>query len=552
MASGEIGFLEHLYQGELRRELAVPDLGTNDFGRVEDLSERLRQAMKDFDINKIEALGRIPDELLVRLKELGIFGMIVPAEYGGLGFNIAEYLHFTETMAGMDMALVLVPLAHLSIGIMGLLLFGDGEQKERYLPKAASGETIYSFALTEPSVGSDARNVRTEATLSEDGRTYILNGTKTYITNANYAGAYMVFAQMDPEEKGSLGAFLVERDWEGVTVGKDMPKMGLHVSSTAAVMLRQVRVPKENLVGPPGEGFKIAMTILNYGRLALGASSAGLMNKSVEEMVSRASSRKQFGVPIIDFELIQEKIARSKAHAYAAAAMTYFTASLLDRNPLSNVAIESSHTKLYGTTRCWDTLYDAMQTAGGSGYLSTLPYEKRMRDFRVTTIFEGTSEIHEIYPPLGLFRSYGKVLEPLGMLGKWWALRKIASSKPLAALDESHPVLKRAVAAARTSERLLRSQLRTGFLRYGSKIAAEELYLRRMTRLSLSLFWLIASIGHLKSRYPNGDYPQSELYLIEYLTSEALQVHERDGRREQSGTEKVQAEIVASLAAISS
>jgi len=552
MASGEIGFLEHLYQGELRRELAVPDLGTNDFGRVEDLSERLRQAMKDFDINKIEALGRIPDELLVRLKELGIFGMIVPAEYGGLGFNIAEYLHFTETMAGMDMALVLVPLAHLSIGIMGLLLFGDGEQKERYLPKAASGETIYSFALTEPSVGSDARNVRTEATLSEDGRTYILNGTKTYITNANYAGAYMVFAQMDPEEKGSLGAFLVERDWEGVTVGKDMPKMGLHVSSTAAVMLRQVRVPKENLVGPPGEGFKIAMTILNYGRLALGASSAGLMNKSVEEMVSRASSRKQFGVPIIDFELIQEKIARSKAHAYAAAAMTYFTASLLDRNPLSNVAIESSHTKLYGTTRCWDTLYDAMQTAGGSGYLSTLPYEKRMRDFRVTTIFEGTSEIHEVYPPLGLFRSYGKVLEPLGMLGKWWALRKIASSKPLAALDESHPVLKRAVAAARTSERLLRSQLRTGFLRYGSKIAAEELYLRRMTRLSLSLFWLVASIGHLKSRYPNGDYPQSELYLIEYLTSEALQVHERDGRREQSGTEKVQAEIVASLAAISS
>ena len=547
MSNDKIGFLEHLYQGEFSGEQLLPDPTSGDFERVDALSGKLRETMKDFDVNKIEQLGRIPDELMERLKELGIFGMIVPAEYGGLGFTITEYLHFTETMAGMDMALVLVPLAHLSIGIMGLLLYGTEEQKRRYLPKAASGETIYSFALTEPSIGSDARNVRTRAQQSEDGSAYILDGTKTYITNANYAGAFMVFAQMDPEKEGSLGAFLVEREWDGVKVGKDMPKMGLHVSSTAAVMLKQVRVPAENLVGPAGEGFKIAMTILNYGRLALGASSAGLMSRSVEEMVARASSRKQFGVPIIDFELIQEKIARSKAHAYAARAMTYFTASLLDRNPLSNVAIESSHTKLYGTTRGWDTLYDAMQTAGGSGYLSTMPYEKRMRDFRVTTIFEGTSEIHEVYPALGLFRSYGKGLERLGGIGKWFALQKIAAARPLSAMRESQPTLKRAAAAARASERLLRIYLRTGFLRYGAKITGEELYLRRMTRLSLSLFWIVSAIGYLKARYPNGDYPQSELYLIEYLSAEAEQVHRDYRKPEQSGAERAQAKIVASL-----
>ncbi len=549
MANDKIGFLEHLYQGELSSEQMVPDLATGDFERVDVLSERLRETMKDFDINKIEELGRIPDDLMERLKGLGIFGMIIPTEYGGLGFSIAEYLHFTETMAGMDMALVLVPLAHLSIGVMGLLLYGTEEQKRRYLPKAASGETIYSFALTEPSIGSDARSVRTRAQRTEDGNAYILDGTKTYITNANYAGAYMVFAQMDPEKEGSLGAFLVEREWEGVKIGKDMPKMGLHVSSTAAVMLKQVRVPAENLVGPAGEGFKIAMTILNYGRLALGASSAGLMSKSVDEMISRASSRKQFGVPIIDFELIQEKIARSKAHAYAARAMTYFTASLLDRNPLANVAIESSHTKLYGTTRGWDTLYDAMQTAGGSGYLSTMPYEKRMRDFRVTTIFEGTSEIHEVYPALGLFRSYGKVLERLGGIGKWFALQRVVASRPLSAMKETHPTLNRAAAAARKNERLLRVYLRTGFLRYGSKITGEELYLRRMTRLSLSLFWIVSAIGYLKARYPNEDYPQSELYLIEYLAAETEQIYRDYGSPKRSGTERAQAKVAASFLA---
>ena len=549
MAGGSIGFLEHLYRGAYRRELSVPRLDSNDFSRAEALSERVREAMKQFDTKGIEREGSVTDALMDRLKELGVFGIIVPREYGGLGYTIAEYLRFTEKMARMDMALLLVPLAHLSIGGMGLLLFRGDEQKRRYLPAAASGESIFAFALTEPQIGSDAQKVQTVARREEESGDYLLSGTKTYITNANYAGAFTVFAQLDESKPGTLGAFVVERGWEGVSVGKDMPKMGLHVSSTAAVMLKGVRVPAGNLIGEPGEGFKIAMTILNYGRLALGASSAGLMNQSVDEMISRAASRKQFGVPILDFELIQEKIARSKAHAFAAEAMTYFTASLLDADPLSNVAIESSHAKLYGTTRCWDTLYDAMQTAGGSGYLSTLPYEKRMRDFRVTTIFEGTSEIHSVYPPLSQFRSVGRELEKQGLIGKWIALRRIASTKALSEMKESHPVLRRAVAAATRSEQLFRSLLRSGFMRFGSKITAEELYLRRMTHLSLSVFWLVATIGYLRGRYPNEDFPQRELYLLDYLTAEARELQQIEGRVGKSRKERVQPKIVAALSA---
>jgi acyl-CoA dehydrogenase family protein 9 len=196
----------------------------------------------------------------------------------------------------------------------------------------------------------------------------------------------------------------VKTAWNGIKIGQEMPKMGLKASSTASIKFSNVRVPKENLLGQPGDGFKIAMTILNFGRLALGAASAGVMKLSLKDMVKRAERRVQFGVPIHRFQLIQEKIVKAKLNSYAVAAMTEMTAAILARDPFAPVAIESSHCKLFGTTKAWDTLYDALQVAGGSGYLSTNPYEKRMRDFRVTTIFEGTTEIHSMYPALYFIR----------------------------------------------------------------------------------------------------------------------------------------------------
>jgi acyl-CoA dehydrogenase family protein 9 len=288
------------------------------------------------------------------------------------------------------------------------------------------------------------------------------------------------------------------------------------------------------------------MTILNYGRLGLGASGAGLTARSLEDMQQRAAGRKQFGVPIRSFELIQEKLVNARAHGFAASAMTYFTAALLERDPLMNVMIESSHCKLYGTTRCWDTLNDALQTAGGSGYLATLPYEKRLRDFRVTTVFEGTTEIHSIYPPLGVFRSYGKELQARKGLGKLILLNRIARKRALA-LRDSHPVLRKAVRTASRSEELFRSLLVAGFRRYGKDIAAQEFFLRRMIHLSLSLFWLVSVVAREKLRHPAGDYPQEELDLVEYLIEEAREVQARDGRVARSRKERLHQRLMAAL-----
>ncbi len=258
----------------------------------------------------------------------------------------------------------------------GIELFGDEAQKQKYLIPAASGKMIFSYALTEPRIGSDAQHIETRAERSPDGQHYLLNGQKTYITNANYAGALTVFAQMDPTRPGFMGAFIVETGWTGVKIGKDMPKMGLKASSTAAIQFREVKVPAENLLGKPGDGFKIAMTILNFGRLALGAASAGMMRQSLEDMRKRASSRVQFGVPIRNFPLIREKLAKAEVNRFTCAAINDFTAALLQRAPTSNLAAETSHCKLFGTTRAWETLYDAFQVAGGSAYLATNPIRK--------------------------------------------------------------------------------------------------------------------------------------------------------------------------------
>ncbi|MFV2082745.1 MAG: acyl-CoA dehydrogenase family protein, partial [bacterium] len=401
------GFLEKLLLGSFDEESYKTMVPAGRDPRAEEIIGKYRELIKDYSPSDLEEKKTIPEPLMDGLKKIGLFGLNVPEKYGGVGLGLSGYLSVLEAMAGTDMSLALTPTAHLSIGIKGIILFGSEKQKKKYLTKAATGEMIFAYALTEPATGSDAKNIQTTALLSKDGKHYILNGQKTFITNANYAGGLTVFAQMDPDNPGFMGAFIVETTWDGVKVGKEMSKMGLAASSTAPISFKDVKVPAQNLIGKPGDGFKIAMTILNYGRLGLGAASVGAMKQSVKDMFNRASSREQFGVPIRDFELIQEKMVMAKVHAFAAESITQAASRLLEGDHTGSFAMESSHVKLYGTTRAWDTLYDALQTAGGAGYLRSLPYEKRMRDFRVTTLFEGTSEIHSIYPALYLARSLG-------------------------------------------------------------------------------------------------------------------------------------------------
>ena len=514
-----VQFLADLYRGTWNAELfQVPDPAVDE-AKIGDILRKYREIVEQFPPSEVEALGRIPAELLARMGENGLFGLSIPEAYGGAGLNTQEYLRVVEGIARLDLSVALVSLAHLSIGVKGLVLFGSDEQRAKYLPRAASGETIFAYALTEPLIGSDAKHITTRAELTDDGRTYVLNGQKTYITNANYAGAMTVFAQLDPAKPGFMGAFVVETGWDGIKIGKDMPKMGLKASSTAAVQFHDVRVPVENLLGKPGDGFKIAMTILNYGRLGLGAASVGLMEQSLHDMLKRAANRVQFGTPIMRFPLIQEKIVKARVNGTVSAAMNTFAAKLLDRHPLADLAIETSHCKLFGTTRAWDTLNDALQVAGGAGYLATQPYEKRLRDFRVATVFEGTTEIHSIYPPLFVMR---RITRQLGDRS-WGIVERLSHiisglyKGVNCPLRFEHRVLRKAARFARRNAASVKRRLYAGLVVYGKEISRKEFLLRRITTLSLHVYGTLALLARYHQEHKGDPDPGGLLVFKAFL-----------------------------------
>ncbi|SMC22428.1 acyl-CoA dehydrogenase family member 9 [Desulfacinum hydrothermale DSM 13146] len=501
--------------------------------------------LQQFSPQEIESLGRVPDEMIGKMGQVGLFGFSIAKEYGGLGFNLWEYLEVIRELARRDLSVALVSIAHLSIGVKGIQLFGTEEQKAKYLPLAASGDMIFSYALTEPHIGSDAKHIHTTAVLSDDETHYVLNGRKTYITNANYAGGLTVFAQLDPEKPGHMGAFIVETDWEGVQIGKDMPKMGLTASSTAAIHFKDVKVPRENLLGKPGDGFKIAMTILNFGRLGLGAASTGLMDQSATDMAKRAANRIQFGVPIENFELIQEKIVRARAHAFACDAMTTLTALFLEEDPHRNVAMETSHVKLFGTTRAWDVLYDALQTAGGSGYLKTNPYEKRLRDFRVTTIFEGTTEIHSIYPPLFAIRRMTKEMAGTeqGVLGSLKVLWKHLTGGLQWDVPFRDKQLRCAARQAKRNARYLKFALPAVAMIHRKKVMSKEYVLRRLTTLSLYTYAILAMLARMQKDLDRGLLSTEHRLFLDYMLEEMKECRRSCLRLWNTRKEKISARL---------
>jgi len=542
-------FLEKIYRGYLDEATLYSFRAPQDTERVDALLGAFREILNDYPSRTIEEEGRIPKEMLARMGKAGLFGISIPEAYGGLGFSLWEHLKSIEGMAKTDISVAMVSLAHLSIGAKGILLFGTEAQKRQYLIPAASGEMIFAYALTEPQIGSDAQHIETKAELSRDGAHYILNGRKTYITNANYAGGLTVFAQMDPGRPGFMGAFIVETGWEGVKVGKDMPKMGLKASSTAAIHFKDVRIPVENLLGKPGDGFKIAMTILNYGRLGLGAGSVGMMKQSLEDMMKRSSSRIQFGVPIKSFPLIQEKMVHTSVHCAVSNTMNAFTAAMLEKNPIATVAMESSHCKLYGTTRGWETLYDALQVAGGAGYLCTQPYAKRMRDFRVTTVFEGTTEIHSIYPALFMMRKIGKQIRELNgsRLTSLLFLLKNGFKRIDWPLHFENKLMQKASSLAKSNVTAIRRMLYLGLLFYGKKACENEFFSRRITTLSLYTFGILCLLAGMKANHATGSLSEEDLGILAYFVEEAKEARAANNRIFDSRKEKLHCRVFERL-----
>ncbi|WP_370169549.1 MULTISPECIES: acyl-CoA dehydrogenase family protein [Hyphomonas] len=343
---------------------------------------------------KVGEEDEVPQEIVDEMKNLGLFGIAVPEEYGGLALDME-----TEALVAMELgetspAFRSVAGTNIGIGSQALVLFGTDAQKERWLPGIASGDLIASFALTEPEAGSDAGSLTTKAI--RDGDHYVLNGTKRYITNANKADLFTVMARTDPDTPGPKGvsAFIVERDTPGVTVGVPEKKMGQQGAHICDVIFEDARVPAENMIAGEGEGFKVAMSVLDKGRLHISAVATGVSKRLIREMVNYALERQQFGKPIMQHQMIQAMIADSQAETYAAECMIMDAARRRDAG--EDVTLLASSTKLFATEACGRVADRAVQVFGGAGYVSDYGIERFYRDVRIFRLYEGTSQIQQV------------------------------------------------------------------------------------------------------------------------------------------------------------
>jgi acyl-CoA dehydrogenase len=338
---------------------------------------------------------QVPAEIIEEMKQLGLFSLSIPEEYGGLGLSMSEEIEVAFRLGGTTPAFRSVFGTNVGIGSQGIVMDGTDAQKEHYLPKLATGEMIASFALTEPEAGSDAASLRTSAI--KDGDHYVLNGTKRFITNAPSADIFTLMARTDPKVPGAKGisAFIVERKSAGLTVGPPDKKMGQQGAKTADVILEDVRVPAENIIGGvEGVGFKTAMKVLDRGRLHISGVSVGIAERLIRECVVYASERKQFGKAIAEFQLIQAMLADSKAESYAARCMVIDAANKKDAG--ENVTMEAACAKMFATEMVGKVADRAVQIFGGAGYISEYPIERLYRDVRLFRIYEGTTQIQQL------------------------------------------------------------------------------------------------------------------------------------------------------------
>lgn len=424
----KVGFAKGLYFGRFgNQKLVYPDV-TADEAANEKVAA-LRQYCQDhIDPVRIDREAMIPQEAIDGLGRLGILGACVPREYGGLDFSQTSYCRLIEVLGGHCASTALFVNAHHSIGPRALVLFGNAEQRSKYLPKMASGEWLSAFALTEPEAGSDAANVQTKAEPMPDGRGYILNGEKRWITNGAIAGVLTVMARtpVPGAKETKISAFVVTPDMPGFEVLEArMPKCGVRGSATGRLAFRDMFVPRENVLGELGKGLKIALTVLDFGRTTFGASCTGAAKFCLERAKAHALSRVQFGQTLSSFELVKDKLAYMSAASFAMESATYQTAALIDSGS-DDYMIETAMLKVFATDCLWRIVNDTIQIFGGKAYFTDEPYERLMRDARINMIGEGANDVLRVFIALGGMRDVGLELKgvldalhnPLGNLAK--------------------------------------------------------------------------------------------------------------------------------------
>ncbi len=451
------------------------------------------------DAERIDREADIPREVIDGLADLGVLGMTAPVEFGGRGFSQMGYCRLLEVIGSRCSSTAIFVNAHHSIGMRALLLFGTTEQKRKWLPDLVSGRKLAAFALTEAEAGSDAANVQTSATPTADGTGFVLNGEKRYITNGAIAEILTVMART-PVEGGrtAITAFVITPDMPGFQVVEArMEKLGVRGSATARLAFHNMKVPRENILGPPGKGLKVALTVLDFGRTTFGAVCTGAAKTCLRLASDYAHTRRQFGRTLAEFELIQKKLARMAAWTYAMEAMTTVTAGLIDRG-LEDYMLETAMLKVWSTERLWTIVNDAFQIHGGAAYFTDRPLERMLRDHRINQIGEGANEVLLSFIALMGLRGPGRRLKEVaeaikrpwnsgGVIGRFLtdALRLRFS---LPTVPVQSPELK---PAARRLGRLIRhlgTTVQYTLIRHRKEIVERQLVQERIAWFAMELF----------------------------------------------------------------
>lgn len=529
-----------MFYGEVHEEevFPYPHFSENQIEMAKAMTDAVDKfAATNIDSVKLDKDAKIPTEVLQGLAGLGLCGLGVDEEYGGLGLDTTLYARVFSQVAGIDGAVATTLGAHQSIGFKALVNEGNEEQKKHWLPKLASGEVFAAFCLTEPGSGSDAYSIKTKAVKNADG-TYTINGNKLWITNGGLAGFYSVFAKTEHDDgKGGkvekITCFIVEKEREGISFGEKEDKMGIRASETRAVYFDNVKVPASNIIGEPGKGFKIAMNVLNTGRLSLGSGSVGGMKMILKLATAQAKTRKQFGSSIDQFGLIQEKLATMAANIYACESMVYMTTGKITQG-MHHFEHESAICKVYCSEKLWDTIDKATQIAAGNAYMKEYPYERIMRDCRINLIFEGTNEILRIFTALsGIkgpsddLKDLGKIsdvskafqdpIKSLGVLSDF-AKKRIGKRFGNKTLTKVHPSLEGHANHFSTSLKDFAISVENTIIKHGKNIIGNELLQLRIANMAIELYVQLCVLSRTTSILNKSEVSQADKDYVSLMT----------------------------------
>ena len=501
---------------------------------IEDLLGPRGEDFRQWDVD-----GDMPAEFLDELKDFGLFGLIIPEEHGGMALGNMAYSRTLQEVGRYDASVAVTIGAHSSIGMRGLLLFGSDEQKSRYMPRLASGELVAAFCLTESGAGSDAAAIKTTAVKKDGG--WVLNGNKLWITNGGFAGFFTVFARTASEEgNGKMTAFMVTSDMAGVSTGPHEDKMGLRASSTTSVLLDDVHVPAENVLGDPGRGFKVAMQILNSGRTGLGGGSVGAMKRLIELASAQANERKTFGQPISSYGLVKEKVGRMVVDCYTSEAVVTMVGGLIDGS-YQDYAVEAAISKVYATECLSRSADEALQIAGGNGFMREYPYERIVRDSRINRIFEGTNEILRLFIALTAMNDVAGQLQELassmkdvlndpikgfGVLSDY--ARKHAQIRTgrggAAKLRDLAGEIKPQAEAFENETRYLAQAVDRILRKHGKNIVGKQLASKRLADIMIDLFVMACTLSRVQASIDaqGAEKASKEIEILRVFSHEAL------------------------------